>query len=167
MCIRDRLSADTSSTRQILNVLQADLATQSDALRELDQTWREGLASYQDRLSELERIAAESKTITPTPMAEEAMVDAAAEESPFLTPPDSPFLVAIPTEASAPPAPQPTTQGQIDQLASAFSAVSYTHLDVYKRQMQHGPLFGMVDHFAFEHSRNPGRQLRLVSQFNQ
>ncbi|CDI01842.1 hypothetical protein BN873_210063 [Candidatus Competibacter denitrificans Run_A_D11] len=116
-----KLSADTSSTRQILNVLQADLATQSDALRELDQTWREGLASYQDRLSELERIAAESKTITPTPMAEEAMVDAAAEESPFLTPPDSPFLVAIPTEASAPPAPQPTTQGQIDQLASAFS----------------------------------------------
>ncbi|MGB4947430.1 MAG: hypothetical protein WBQ05_09600 [Candidatus Competibacter denitrificans] len=124
-----KLSADTSSTRQILNVLQADLATQSDALRELDQTWREGLASYQDRLSELERIAAESKTITPTPMAEEAMVDAAAEESPFLTPPDSPFLtppdspflVAIPTEASAPPAPQPTAQGQIDQLASAFS----------------------------------------------
>lgn len=116
-----KLSADTSSTRQILNVLQADLATQSDALRELDQTWREGLASYQDRLSELERMAAESKTITPTPMVEEAMIDAAAEESPFLTPTDSPFLVAIPTEASAPPAPQPTAQGQIDQLASAFN----------------------------------------------
>ncbi|MER2526896.1 MAG: hypothetical protein ABTR07_03095 [Candidatus Competibacter denitrificans] len=132
-----KLSADTSSTRQILNVLQADLATQSDALRELDQTWREGLASYQDRLSELERMAAESKTITPTPMAEEAMVDTAAEDSPFLTPPDSPFLtppdspfltppdspflVAIPTEASLPPAPQPTAQRQIDQLASAFS----------------------------------------------
>ena len=53
-----KVAADASSTRQILNVLQTDLTTQSDTLRELDQTWRDGLAAYQDRLSHLETAVA-------------------------------------------------------------------------------------------------------------
>ncbi|HHW75997.1 MAG TPA: hypothetical protein GX399_03035 [Xanthomonadaceae bacterium] len=53
-----KVAADASSTRQILNVLQTDLTTQSDTLRELDQTWRDGLAAYQDRLSHLETTVA-------------------------------------------------------------------------------------------------------------
>ncbi len=53
-----KVAADASSTRQILNVLQTDLTTQSDTLRELDQTWRDGLTTYQDRLSHLETAVA-------------------------------------------------------------------------------------------------------------
>ena len=51
MCIRDRgkVAADTNSTRQILNVLQSDLTTQSDTLREFDQFWRDSFAAYPDR----------------------------------------------------------------------------------------------------------------------
>ncbi|HRF42946.1 MAG TPA: hypothetical protein PLD30_01735, partial [Candidatus Competibacteraceae bacterium] len=49
-----KVSADTNSTRQILNVLQTDLTTQSDTLRELDQSWRDSLGLYHDRLSQLE-----------------------------------------------------------------------------------------------------------------
>ncbi|HRX70958.1 MAG TPA: hypothetical protein P5329_07270 [Candidatus Competibacteraceae bacterium] len=49
-----KVSADTNSTRQILNVLQTDLTTQNDTLRELDQNWRESLSSYHDRLNQLE-----------------------------------------------------------------------------------------------------------------
>lgn len=126
-----KLSADTSSTRQILNVLQADLANQSDALRELDQTWREGLASYQDRLSALERAAIEIKAVTSNPVAAETSVAAAGAEeqspflasadSPFLSPSDSPFLVAIPVATSVPPAPKPTVQEQIADLANAIN----------------------------------------------
>ena len=43
-----KVSADTNSTRQILNVLQTDFTNQSDLLRELDQNWRDRLAAYQD-----------------------------------------------------------------------------------------------------------------------
>jgi chromosome segregation ATPase len=49
-----KVSADTNSTRQILNVLQTDLTTQNDTLRELDQSWRDSLSSHHDRLSQLE-----------------------------------------------------------------------------------------------------------------
>jgi chromosome segregation ATPase len=49
-----KVSADTNSTRQILNVLQTDLTTQSDTLRELDQSWRDSLTLYHDRLRQLE-----------------------------------------------------------------------------------------------------------------
>ncbi len=44
-----KVAADTNSTRQILNVLQADLTTQSDTLREFDQFWRDSFAAYPDR----------------------------------------------------------------------------------------------------------------------
>jgi DNA repair exonuclease SbcCD ATPase subunit len=37
-----------------LNVIQSDLTTQNDTLRELDQNWRDSLATYQDRLSSVE-----------------------------------------------------------------------------------------------------------------
>lgn len=43
-----KVSSDTNSTRQILNVLQTDLTSQSDLLRELDQNWRNALTTYQD-----------------------------------------------------------------------------------------------------------------------
>jgi chromosome segregation ATPase len=43
-----KVSADTNSTRQILNILQSDLITQSDTLRELDQHWQAMLAAYQN-----------------------------------------------------------------------------------------------------------------------
>ncbi|TVR63262.1 MAG: hypothetical protein EA420_07760 [Candidatus Competibacteraceae bacterium] len=42
-----KVSADTNSTRQILNILQSDLITQSDTLRELDEHWQATLAAYQ------------------------------------------------------------------------------------------------------------------------
>lgn len=44
-----KVAADTNSTRQILNVLQTDLTTQSDTLREFDQFWRDSFATVQDR----------------------------------------------------------------------------------------------------------------------
>ncbi|MDS4021314.1 MAG: hypothetical protein RKR03_12515 [Candidatus Competibacter sp.] len=47
-----KVSADTNSTRQVLNVLQTDLTTQSDTLRELDQNWRESLAACQTHPSQ-------------------------------------------------------------------------------------------------------------------
>ncbi len=96
-----KVSADTSSTRQILNVLQSDLAVQSDTLRELDQTWREGLTAYQDRLTLLESTVAESalharspsQEPSPAASAQESPFLDAAEESPFLEPQqESPFL---------------------------------------------------------------------------
>ena len=96
-----KVSADTSSTRQILNVLQSDLAVQSDTLRELDQTWREGLTAYQDRLTLLESTVAESalharspsQEPSPAASAQESPFLDAAEESPFLdTAEESPFL---------------------------------------------------------------------------
>ncbi|MBL8251965.1 MAG: hypothetical protein JNK31_09875 [Candidatus Competibacter sp.] len=103
-----KLSADTSSTRQILNVLQSDLAIQSDTLREFDQTWREGLVAYQNRLEQLETAVVESThpvTVAPqallakaTPPAQESPFLESAEASnasPFLEPPqESPFLNA-------------------------------------------------------------------------
>ncbi|CDH46779.1 hypothetical protein [Candidatus Contendibacter odensensis] len=46
--VMGKVSADTNSTRQILNVLQTDFTNQSDLLRELDQNWRDRLAAYQD-----------------------------------------------------------------------------------------------------------------------
>ncbi len=52
--LMSKVSADTNSTRQILNVIQSDLTTQNDTLRELDQNWRDSLATYQDRLSSVE-----------------------------------------------------------------------------------------------------------------
>ena len=47
--LMNKVSADTNSTRQILNVLQTDLTNQSDLLRELDQNWHHALATNQDR----------------------------------------------------------------------------------------------------------------------
>jgi len=91
-----KLSADTSSTRQILNVLQSDLTIQSDTLREFDQTWREGLVAYQNRLDQLETKAAESGH--PSSSVEPQTLLARSEpeqDSPFLEPPqESPFLQA-------------------------------------------------------------------------
>lgn len=43
-----KISADTNSTRQILNILQSDLITQSDTLRELDRHWQAVLAASQN-----------------------------------------------------------------------------------------------------------------------
>ncbi len=90
-----KVTADTSSTRQILNVLQADLTTQSDALRELDQTWRDSLALYQDRLDHLQMALADSDlhalpladrphppATAPEPLLSAALVDVAAADSP-------------------------------------------------------------------------------------
>ncbi|MCP5157862.1 MAG: hypothetical protein H6975_00385 [Gammaproteobacteria bacterium] len=59
-----KVSADTNSTRQILNVLQTDLTMQSNTLRELDQSWRDSLASHHDRLSQLEITASGSAAQT-------------------------------------------------------------------------------------------------------
>ncbi|HCK80423.1 MAG TPA: hypothetical protein DIC59_03025 [Candidatus Competibacteraceae bacterium] len=106
-----KLSADTSSARQILNVLQSDMAAQNDALREFDQTWREGLIAYQTRLNDLEHAIAKadqpaasvykppSNALVP---AESLLLDASAE-SPFLDPPnESPFLEVPAAPAESP-----------------------------------------------------------------
>lgn len=55
-----KVSADTNSTRQVLNALQTDLTTQSDTLRELDQNWHESLAACQTHLSQLQTILTRS-----------------------------------------------------------------------------------------------------------
>ena len=136
-----KVSADTSSTRQILNVLQSDLAVQSDTLRELDQTWREGLTAYQDRLTLLESTVAESAlharspSQEPSPAAsaqESPFLDAAeespfldtAEESPFLEPQqESPFLVAVTDQADETPPTMPAIERErFDELAASLAS---------------------------------------------
>ncbi|MFO1372574.1 MAG: hypothetical protein U1F42_09340 [Candidatus Competibacteraceae bacterium] len=85
-----KVSADTNSTRQILNVLQTDLTTQSDTLRELDQTWRESLSAYQERLSHLETTVAAGPTQQPLALT-------AVANPPALTP--EPLLATVLDEA--------------------------------------------------------------------
>jgi DNA repair exonuclease SbcCD ATPase subunit len=63
-----KVSADTNSTRQILNIVQSDLITQSDTLRELDQHWQGILATYQPHHS------------PETPTAEDCLATVAPEE---------------------------------------------------------------------------------------
>ncbi|HRD66098.1 MAG TPA: hypothetical protein PKY50_08070 [Candidatus Competibacter sp.] len=107
----NKVSADTSSTRQILNVLQSDLATQSDTLRELDQTWRDGLAAYQDRLSHLETIAASAGLPAPT-AADDADPTAAVE--PFASP-------AIADETVALQSTIPAVEERLGELATTVA----------------------------------------------
>ncbi len=130
----NKVSADTSSTRQILNVLQSDLAIQSDTLRELDQTWREGLTTYQERLSHLENTIAKSGShasigLAPSPSTalsfQEPPLSAPAQpESPFLdAQPESPFLDAVTEKATEIPLTElPIEQERIDELTTALAA---------------------------------------------
>ncbi|MCC9002940.1 MAG: hypothetical protein LM549_10015, partial [Candidatus Competibacter sp.] len=148
----NKVSADTSSTRQILNVLQSDLAIQSDTLRELDQTWREGLTTYQERLSHLENTIAGSGSHASIGLAsspstalsfqepplsapvqpESPFLDAQPEspfldaqpESPFLdAQPESPFLDAVTEKATEIPLTElPIEQERIDELTTALAA---------------------------------------------
>jgi chromosome segregation ATPase len=147
-----KASADTGSTRQILNVLQSDLATQSDTLRELDQTWREGLAAYQDRLSQLENTIAGASLHPPTPTPDLSstissqespfLVDAPQEqESPFLDPPQeqaSPFLDPPQEQASPfldPPQEQASPfltaipEGSIETPSTTMLAIERERID--------------------------------------
>ncbi len=139
----NKVSADTSSTRQILNVLQSDLAIQSDTLRELDQTWREGLTTYQERLSHLENTIAKSGSHASIGLAsspstalsfQEPPLSAPAQpespfldaqpESPFLdAQPESPFLDAVTEKATEIPLTElPIEQERIDELTTALAA---------------------------------------------
>ncbi|MCK7579632.1 MAG: hypothetical protein MZV65_30625 [Chromatiales bacterium] len=100
-----KLSADTNSTRQILNVLQTDLTTQSDTLRELDQTWQDGLATYQYRLSHLE-----------TAIADSGLPPAATRPEPL-------SLAALSVEtAASPPALLPIEWERLDELAATVAS---------------------------------------------
>ena len=133
-----KLSTDTSSARQILNVLQSDMAAQNDALREFDQTWREGLIGYQTRLSDLENAIAKagqpaasvhklpSSALAPP---ESLLLDASAE-SPFLDPPaESPFLTAI-SEGPTPTQPvKPGIAATDQQLEELIAALASTRED--------------------------------------
>ncbi len=89
-----KVSADTNSTRQILNVIQSDLTTQNDTLRELDQNWRDSLATYQDRLSSVEILIAGSGSRPAAFLTEASSPSTAQPES------DSGVL-RLPTEADA------------------------------------------------------------------
>ncbi len=62
-----KISADTHSTRQILNILQSDLITQSDTLREIDQHWQGILATHQPSAHPPETPAAEACRATAAP----------------------------------------------------------------------------------------------------
>ncbi|MFZ4789704.1 MAG: hypothetical protein ACOYMW_02190 [Candidatus Competibacteraceae bacterium] len=62
-----KVAADTNSTRQILNVLQTDLTTQSDTLREFDQFWRDSFATAQDRPLALETSVAAVPAVSSVP----------------------------------------------------------------------------------------------------
>lgn len=122
-----KLSSDTHSTRQILNVLQSDLSVQSDTLRVLDQTWQDGLTHYQQRLSGLENSLSQplsapanprlTPAITAVPDEASSFSTTLSEESPFLVTPsdeseESPFLVAPSDESSETPsiAPNPLSE---------------------------------------------------------
>jgi len=62
-----KVAADTNSTRQILNVLQTDLTTQSDTLREFDQFWRDSFATVRDQPLVREMSAAAAPDISSDP----------------------------------------------------------------------------------------------------
>ena len=103
-----KVSADTNSTRQILNVVQADLATQNDTLHELDQNWRDSLTTYQDRLSSVEIIVAGSGYRPATFLTEAANSSTQAEPAPIapadllLSPPiDEARVAALETALAA------------------------------------------------------------------
>jgi len=91
--LMSKVSADTNSTRQILNVIQSDLTTQNDTLRELDQNWRDSLATYQDRLSSVEITLAGSGS-RPATFLTEASSPSTAQPEP--TP-------AVPSDKRPPP----------------------------------------------------------------
>ena len=108
-----KVSADTNSTRQILNVLQTDLTTQNDTLRELDQSWRDSLSSHHDRLNQLESVFS-----SPSAKAEAVLVEPA-------------------DKAPAPPALQPErfealeqalaeTRAQYEELRTPLDALRQT-----------------------------------------
>ena len=63
-----KVSADTNSTRQILNILQSDLITQSETLRELDEHWQAVLTTYQPPTHLPETPAAEAPATTTAPV---------------------------------------------------------------------------------------------------
>ena len=63
-----KVSADTNSTRQILNILQSDLTTQSDTLRELDEHWQSILATSQPPTPPLETPAASADVPATAPV---------------------------------------------------------------------------------------------------
>ncbi|RUQ29056.1 MAG: hypothetical protein EKK68_13605 [Candidatus Competibacteraceae bacterium] len=62
-----KVAADSNSTRQILNVLQTDLTTQSDTLREFDQFWRDSFAAGLDRAPSPETPVAATLDQSPAP----------------------------------------------------------------------------------------------------
>lgn len=62
-----KVAADSNSTRQILNVLQTDLTTQSDTLREFDQFWRDSFAASLDRAPLSETPVAATLDQSPAP----------------------------------------------------------------------------------------------------
>ena len=62
-----KVAADSNSTRQILNVLQTDLTTQSDTLREFDQFWRDNFAASLDRAPSPETPVAATLDQSPAP----------------------------------------------------------------------------------------------------
>ena len=62
-----KVAADSNSTRQILNVLQTDLTTQSDTLREFDQFWRDSFAASLDRAPSSETPVAATLDQSPAP----------------------------------------------------------------------------------------------------
>jgi chromosome segregation ATPase len=72
--LTNKLSADTNSTRQILNILQSDLITQSDTLRELDEHWQATLTAYQST-------ALPSETSAQSPVPPDSSPDADLRET--------------------------------------------------------------------------------------
>lgn len=109
-----KLSSDTHSTRQILNVLQSDLSVQSDTLRVLDQTWQDGLTHYQQRLSGLENSLSQPLSAPANPRLTPAITAVPDEASSFSTTlsEESPFLVTPSDESSETPsiAPNPLSE---------------------------------------------------------
>ncbi|MDQ5910104.1 MAG: hypothetical protein QG599_2200, partial [Pseudomonadota bacterium] len=79
-----KVAGDTNSTRQILNVVQSDLTTQSDTLRELDQQWNDTLGNYQERLSRVE--ARLTGSMPPPVMLPEPATVADSSTSPVIDP---------------------------------------------------------------------------------
>lgn len=138
-----KVSADTNSTRQILNVLQTDLTTQSDTLRELDQSWGESLATYQSRLSQLEAAMTGAGFQAQSPA---DGTDASARSAEF---DDRPLREALATQVQALAELQQTTQRQFADLTTQLEN---QHLELHNASEWLGHLHQEIQQLHQERS---------------
>jgi chromosome segregation ATPase len=138
-----KVSADTNSTRQILNVLQTDLTTQSDTLRELDQSWGESLVVYQSRLSQLEA------AMTGTGFHAQSLADGATASDRGADLDSHPLREALATQVQALAELRQATQRQFADLATQLEN---QHLELHNASEWLGNLHQQIQQLHQERS---------------